>query len=360
MRVRSLCSVMSFVLTVGHIATATAQTVFVRADPRAEILAIMFRIAGAAEYQRGRIQPYVRQVDSAFSPYANEPAIDDIRRLRSTEGVGFDAVMSLAAHITDPISFGERLRFDAPGCTLDPRWHGAAVRSFLVDARRFARDAHVESFLRKEQPLYDSAAIRMRRMVERDLKLEWFQRFYADRAPSVFILSPLLANADEFFGVTFFDGQNTERHAYAGIGSEDEAAFPVVWPSYLPYIVHEFNHTFVNKILDSHRAEFRPYITRVYRVVEKRMEREHYADPQIMLDESVVRAAVVEYLMANAGRAAAQREIAAQQRQGFFWISDLRRLLDEYQAHRDVYPTFAAFVPDILSYYAQLARRVEK
>jgi hypothetical protein len=360
MRVRPVCSVLAFFLTTGNIGTLPAQRLVVKADPRAEVLAIMFRLAGAPEYQLGRIQPYMRQIDSAFRPYASEPAIDDIRRLRLTEGVGFDAVMSLAAHITDPISFAERVPFDAPRCALDPRWHGAATRPFLVDARRFARDAHVSRFLRVEQPLYDSAATRMRRMVEHDLNLKWFQRFYADRSPSVFILSPVLANADELFGPTFFDGHTIERHAYVGLGSVDKAGFAVVAPSYLPYIVHEVNHTFVNHVLDSDSAAFRPYIARVYRVVEKAMEREHYADPQIMLDESLVRAAVVRYLMANKGRAAGQREIIEQQRRGFFWMSDLVRLLGEYEARRDVYPTFAAFVPKILDYYEGLASRASK
>jgi len=334
---------------------ASAQTLLVRPDNRAETLAIMFRLAGAVEYQRGRIQPYMHQIDSAFSPYAHEPAIEDIKRFRSLYGVGYDAVVSLAAHITDPINFQERVPFDAPGCTLDPRWHGAAVRSLLTDARRFARDAHLAAFLRAEQPLYDSAAARMRRMVEHSLNVAWFHRFYSDRSSSVFILSPLVSDADELFGPTFRDAHIMERHAYVGIGEQDRGGYPVISPNYLPYIVHEFNHTFVNDVLDGHRDQFRPYAAQVFARVERQMRAQHYLDPQTMVDESVVRAAVIRYLMANADAKAVNREIAMQRKLGFFWIEDLTRLLGRYQTHRAKYPTFRSFAPEIVRYYKRLS-----
>jgi hypothetical protein len=359
MRLRLVCTVALLDLALAGIKPTSAQTLIVRPDTRAEVLAVMFRLAGAAEYQRGRIQPYVHQIDSAFSPYAHDSAIEDIRRLRSLYGVGFDAVVSLAAHITDPLSFRERVPFDAPGCTLDPRWHGAAVRPFLADAHQFARDAHVASFLHMEEPLYDSAAARMRRVVDRGLDVAWFRRFYGDRSPGVFVVSPLVADADELYGATFGDGHRVERHAYVGIGEEDRAGFPVISPNYLPYIVHEFSHTFVNSVLDDRSAQFHPYTARVFALVEKQMRAHHYVDPQSMLDESVVRASVIRYLMAHGYADAAKREIATQHKQGFFWIEDLVRLLGRYEARRGRYPTFRSFAPEIVRYYRTLSTQRE-
>ncbi|HET9426093.1 MAG TPA: DUF4932 domain-containing protein [Gemmatimonadaceae bacterium] len=337
----------------------SAQEVRVKVDSSAEILAIMFRVAGAPEYSMGRIQPYMRQVDSAFKPFADHPAIREIRRLRLANGVSFDAVMSMAAHLTDPLTFTERAPFDDPGSTLDGRWKGADSRVFLRLARDFARDARVSDFLARQRPVYDSAAVRLQRMIDRRANMKWFSGFFGANAGGVFVASPLLANAGGNFGPRFADGGTFEMHAYLGIGTADSAGFPTIPDGLLSTIVHEFNHSFVNRVVETRSAELRAPGERVYRTVAATMRSQAYGSAQTMLNESIVRASVIRYLLANEGQAAAERETRAQRALGFMWMPQLVTLLGEYEADRATYPSLEAFMPKVVEFYQALGSRID-
>jgi hypothetical protein len=341
-------------------ACAAAQTVQVRTDPRAEILAIMFRLAGAPEYSQGRVQPYIRQIDSAFTPFKDHAAIQEINRLRSLYSVSFDAVMSMAANITDPIVFGERVPFDSPASSLDRRWHGAEARPFLAAARDFARDSHVAAFLLMEQPTYDSAAVRMRRLINTRAHMEWFNAFFGERAGGVFIASPLLANAGGNFGPHFDDAATHEMYAYLGVGDADPLGFPRINDGILPTVIHEFSHSFVNHVVESRHVELQPSGERIFATVQAAMRSQAYGSWQTMLDESVVRASVIRYLLAKEGPAAAEAETRAQRGLGFVWMDDLVSLLGDYESSRPSYPTLSAFMPRIIAFYDELAPRIDR
>lgn len=103
-------------------ALVRAQDVRVVDDQRAEVIGILFRIAGASDFTNGTVQPYISQVDSAFLPFKRHPVFNDINRLRATSGLALSAVISLAPQLTDPVSFRERAPIDAPSSTLAPEW----------------------------------------------------------------------------------------------------------------------------------------------------------------------------------------------------------------------------------------------
>lgn len=81
-----------------------------------------------------------------------------------------------------------------------------------------------------------------------------------------------------------------------------------------------------------------------------------YADAETMVNESLVRAAVIVYfqqkgenLRRNLGR------IRSEQRLGFYWMDRLVEELRQYEAHREQYPTFSCYVPQIAKFYRELA-----
>ena len=340
-------------------ACGVAQTVQVRTDSRAEILAIMFRVAGAPEYSQGRVQPYIRQIDSAFMPFKDHEAIHQITRLREQYGVSFDAVMSMAANITDPVIFGERSPFDSPASTLDKRWHGVEARAFLAAARDFARDSHVAPFLLMERPMYDSAAARMKRLVDSRAHMEWFNAFFGERAGGVLIVSPLVANAGGNFETHYDDGATHELYAFIGIGDADSLGFPRVDERALPLLIHEFGHSFVNHVVESRGTEFQPAGERIFASAQAAMRSQAYGSWQTMLDESVVRASVIRYLLAKEDQAAADREIRAQRGAGFVWMNELAALFGDYESSRPTYPTLSSFMPRIITFFNELAPRID-
>lgn len=102
-------------------ATAYGQAPTVGVDARVELMAIIFRLAGNPEYNQTELPAYAKAIDEHFAAYRNHPAVKLAAQLRSTDGVSYDAVMSLAIHVEDASTLKERTPFDRPGLRLDAR-----------------------------------------------------------------------------------------------------------------------------------------------------------------------------------------------------------------------------------------------
>ena len=335
-----------------------AQSVRVVDDSRAEAIGILFRIAGASDFRAGSVQPFIRQVDSAFSPFASHPVFAEIRKLRAADqGLALSAVIGIAPQLSDPITLRERVPFDSPASLLGAQWHGPAARSFLTQARDFARVARLAEFLRFEQPTFDSASSRLERVIETKARLSWFSTFYGEPVGQI-IVSPLLISGGGNFGADFVSGATHERYAFVAFQRGDQEGFPVPPADVIEQIVHELSHSFVNHVVIADSMRLRGSSERIFAVVERSMNAIGYGSWPTMCYESLVRAAVVRYLLATDGREAALRETRAQQGFGFVWMDQLVNLLGEYESRRSIYPTLSAFMPRVAAFYDSVAPQV--
>ena len=78
------------------------------------------------------------------------------------------------------------------------------------------------------------------------------------------------------------------------------------------------------------------------------MKRQNYAQWNIVLNESVVRAAVIIYMLDN-GYSAEQlrQEMFDQVSRDFRWMPELVTALRRYASNRDQYPTLNSFYPEV-------------
>lgn len=354
------------VLTLAIIAASPAgipaqqpASVVVRDDPRAEVLSLMFHLGGAGEYNGGVNKLYVRRLDSAFAPFKDHPAIVEIRRLRKETGVGFEAVMSMAAHITDPFTFAERAPIDTPGSSLSGRWRGANARPLLKLSAQFSKDANVTAFLRLSQPLFDSATVRMKRFADQRAHFDWLSPYFTGVAGGSYFLSPVVGNSGGAYATRFDNGTTQELYAFIGIGESDSLGFPVISADFLPTVIHEFTHSFVNSVVGARSAELKESGERVFKSAQAAMSASAYTSVGNMLNESIVRATVIRYLLANDGPEAAAKETRQQRGVGFIWMHELAPLFATYEANRKQYPTLASFMPRVIDYCNGLAPRIE-
>ena len=72
----------------------------VKVDPRVELMSIIFRLAGYPDYNQGRVDAYVQDVEEHFKDFREHPVVQAARKLRKTRGVSYDAAISLALHIS--------------------------------------------------------------------------------------------------------------------------------------------------------------------------------------------------------------------------------------------------------------------
>src|SRR5215210_6592868 len=102
-------------ISIGGAAQKSAATLpHIGVDQRVELMAILFRLAGNREYNQGKLQPYVSEIDRHFGPFREHEAIKRAAEMREKIGIGFDTVMFLAVHMNNPYDLQERVPFDAP------------------------------------------------------------------------------------------------------------------------------------------------------------------------------------------------------------------------------------------------------
>ncbi|MEW6743818.1 MAG: DUF4932 domain-containing protein [Planctomycetota bacterium] len=327
-------------------------------DPRVELMGIIFRLAGNPEYNMAPRYSYIANVEEKFRPFEGHAVIKTAQRLRNERGVSFDAVMSMALHVTDAIELEERVPFDLPPVKLDKRWPLEDARLFLEQARDFVEESGFEEFLQAHQAFYDEVASRLReRLSQRDY-LAWFDEFFGARPKATFRSIPGLLNGGGNYGcsVVMPDGSE-EIDTVLGVWDMDEQRKPRFGYGIVPTVVHEFCHSYVNAVVDRHVEELRPAGERIFPHGAAQMRQQAYGNWTTMMYESFVRVCVVRYLFATEGEAAGKQEIAEQHQRGFHWTGEFAALLDDYEANRDGYKGFDDFVPDIVDFFEAYAER---
>jgi hypothetical protein len=324
-------------------------------DRRVELLSIVARMAGFQEYSDSSNREYVKAIHAHFDPYLNHPVIRLAKVIRDSLGVGFDAVMAMAVHLSEPPGIEPLLPFT--DSIPDRRW-GPMRKQFVDELRAFFVDARCGEFFDRMQPVYDAALSRYRRIFDK-LDVNWYKRFYGRTPKTTFHVVLGMGNGGGNFGPrVVYPGGREDVYAIEGVDSVDASGTPVFpedW--YLPTLVHEFNHSFVNYLSDLNRQALEGAGKVLFDSVKPVMARQAYASWQTMENEALVRAAVVRYLMEHPdGGQPPMAELGVQvNRRGFFWLRGLVALLGRYESERATFPTLESFMPEIVRFYDTLA-----
>ena len=336
-------------------ATSSAPACRVSVDPRVELMSIIFRLAGNSEYRKGRVASYTKDVDEHFRPFADHAVVKLARKLRQKRGVSYDAVMSMAVHVTDAFTLKEAVPFKPHPKNLDRRWHTKEAREFLAEARKFVKDTKFKKFIADHQKLYDGAAKAMDQTMAKHAHLDWFDKFFGQPPGAKFEVILGMLNGGNCYGAKLKTDERERLYCMLGVWKTDRRGAPAFGKPVVPTVVHEFNHSYVNPLVYARADDFAASGKKIFPRVRKAMRRQAYGTWLTVVHESVVRASVVRYRAANEGDFAAFREIVAQHKRGFKWVQALSALLAEYEQQRDKYPTLDDFMPKIVEFFNKYA-----
>ena len=317
----------------------------VTVDPRVELLSIVFRVAGSPEYNHlSSRSPYAREVEKRFP--ASHPAIEAARRLRRERGISYDAVMSLAVHCDEQM----RYRFDDRVERLDHRWRIEDVRAFLKLVREYRADSKFDAFFAAHREFYAAAVEAHRALAEKSAHLEWFDAFFGRKPEAQYVVILGLLNGPMNYGVGVRDAEGKETLTpVLGAYRFDDKGVPQPPPRFVPLLIHEICHSYVNPIVDRHADALGPVARPIYRVRAPQMRRQAYSNWTIMMYESLVRACVLEHLRAHG--VDTRQQLLDDYRIGFTWSADLATLLRKYEADRERFATFDDFVPLVTAFF---------
>ncbi len=328
-----------------------------KVDRRVELLSIVFRLAGNPEYNMNTFRKYAGDIDEYFRPSAAHPVVALAKQLAARQGVGFDAVMAMAVHLSQPPELKPVVDFtdNIP----EPRWGQTSASQFASLLADFYKTAGAEKFFRAHEGVYRAAERSLAEAI-RSIDMQWFKRYYGALPAESYALLIGVNNGGGNYGprVVHPDGRE-DLFSIIGVSDADSAGNPAFDKGVLLSIVHEFSHSFVNPAVDRHLGRFEDEATAVFTPIADQMKRMAYGDPRTMVVEALVRASVIRYLRAHdSGSVNIPKLIMREQANGFVFMDELDALMGKYEKDRGGKPTFESFMPNIVDFFVDISQRI--
>lgn len=335
-----------------------AQTLVPETDKRIEIMSLVARLAEYEEYSSKDATAYVAALHSWFDACKTDTLIGFAKRVREQSGIGFDAVMSMAVNLKQHKNkFTLQPNWKAD---LDKRWKPEDALHFVSLLSRFYAKANAAGFFEQQAPYYAKVLSAFGQVLT-NFNQSWYFSYYGIKPKDKFTIVIGCGNGGGNFGPGITLGKNVKQvYAIMGSWSFDTHGDPVFKESnYLPTLVHEFNHSFINPLLNRYDTSLalKNSAQVILDTMLAEMRRQAYGNWQTIVNESLVRASVVRYLMFNnPGKPqVAEEELMIQVNRGFLWMKELVALLGVYEANRKKYPSINEFYPAVISFFQSTA-----
>ena len=335
------------------------------ADPRVDFLAAVARNAGFEEYRSPQAaSPYAERVDALLKPHLAHPAFDRMRAMRKDRGLSYDAVVSLAVHVTDPPALAERVDFAASPAQLDRRLVPDEARALLVQLRDLAAACDWAAFWARERPVHDAGAAQLAAAVVKHGLVAWYERALGVKPGADYVLVAGLLTGENNFGVgvDFPDGRTPEIRPVIGCGAWDAQGMPVYTATdgLTGLVAHELCHSFANPVVDRNLEALRPAGERLFAISADRMRAQAYGDWKTTMYETLVRACTVRCLAEQVGDEAAAMRAQNDAARGFLWVPELAEALAGPLHDHPAGQTLDTLVPLIAATLEREAARIEQ
>ena len=323
----------------------------VRVDRRVELVSIICRLAGFPEYTTTKGTPYLDSADRYFARYAKHAAVTRMRELRATRSISFDAPMLFAVQLDDAGAVVNPAELAA----IDARWKDVDTAALAKDVMAFAADTKLDEFRAQHAAYYASLVSTLEGVIAKEQPVVWFDSVFG-RAEAAFTVIPSPIAGTRFFGVRA-TARDTTQHLYQVLGVLGKAGEIVVDEQLVGLLVHEMAHSYINPVFANHEAELATSASKVFSLVEKPMRAQAYATWQTMVNESGVRAVVVNYMREKHGDAAGARQARSEQRAAFLWINELAEVMRQLAKQRvaDGAYDLEAHMPKVVAFFDHLA-----
>ena len=328
-----------------------------KVDNRVELLSIVFRLAELREYNVKRFELYTDKIEQHFEPYKNHELIEFAKELRHTNGVSFDAVMSMAVYLDEDLN----PRVDFSDTIPEKRWGKENAIKFNKLLKEFYTDANCKEFFDENKGLYSETESKFLQVYEQ-IDSDWYSSFFGNAPNETFKIVTGLGNGIQSYGpsVNLEDGKR-EVYAIVGVWRIDDSGM-VVFPTreYLPNLIHEFSHSFVNHLVDGNLLAFEESGKKLFEEVESEMTRQNYGRWNTVIYETLVRASVIKYMQDHDySPMDVTIETNRQLCLGFLWIEDVLNTIEEYDNKRTEYPTLESYMPTIINEFQTYPQKID-
>lgn len=334
-------------LLLAFVAMTGQAQIKVEASETVELMAILSRTAGFREYCMDMGGQYTKDIEAWFAPFEQHPTVVFLKDLRSKFNMGYDAVMTMAINLEFN---GQKVTMMGEKGDLGSRWQKVDIDTFLVRLNQFYTETRFHDFYTKHQSFYESVLRTYEQNVMQYFHQEWYPRFYGTKPKEKFRVIIGFTNGGGNYGPSrqLMD-QPKEVFAICGysIGETTGKAFEN-GIDYAATLIHEFNHSFVNPLYDANTDKFESVGEKLMKRYYRSMSNQAYRNAATVINESIVRAAVIVYMQENGFTAEQVKdEMDEQIARDFLWTPELVTALRYYSKHRNRYKTLGDYYPEI-------------
>lgn len=327
----------------------TESQIRVEVSEAVELMSILARTAGNKEYNMDMAGQYTKDTEVWFAPYKQHAAVVCFQNLRDQYGISYDAVMSMAIHLDID---GGKVKFLGEQADLEKRWSNVDIGDFIDKLNTFYTDTRFHNFFEQHRMFYDEGLKEYEANVMTYFHQEWYARFYGTAPTDRFrIVIGFTCGGGNYGPSRQLPGQPREAYAICGYYINPQTGKPYgEGANMATTLIHEFNHSFVNPLLNNETNASLLATTgqKLHKFSAYAMERQAYSDWQTVINESIVRAAVILYMLdQDFDQKQVLNELANQVCRSFNWMPELVASLRYYAAHRDQYPTLNDYYPEI-------------
>lgn len=356
--------ILTFIFTVLSVSLAygkAANTGKIKAnyDERVELMSIICHLAGFQEYNMGMGGDYTADIDRYFAEVKNHPAVEMMDSLRRYNGISFDSPMAFAINLTKA---GDNFILANDTVAPERRWKGVDLKRTVATISDFYAKSNFSNFFDSHKPFYEKICSLFNSNVISKFKQNWYEQFYGMPPTDNFKVVIGFTNGGGNYGPSSqLQGQPRNVYAIIGYALDDNGEPYYISDSemYLGTLVHEFNHSFVNPLADN--PEFTSGIesagNAMIQYCRKVMRKNAYSTWQNLVNESIVRASVIMYLLDNgATEEDIRSSVIEEMSTGFYWTPELVECLQYYAANRDRYPTIKSYYSEIVIFFQDYAK----
>lgn len=341
-----------------------AQSITPQVNENVELMSILSRMAGFPEYNMDMAGQYIKDMDNYFKDNTDHPAVQYMKVLRNKYGISFDAVMSMAIHLDNRNGTLSLVEKDIP--TLEKRWENVDKDEFLSYLNSFYKDSNFNEFFKAHKDLYNRGLKSYQNNVLKHFDINWYVDFYGNEPQENFSVIIGFCNGGGNYGVNRqLTGKGKEVFAIVGYYVDKEDT-PMYNKEYLPTLIHEFNHSFINHYLDENKypdfvKELEPAATDLFMSSRWSMAKQAYGNWKTVINESLVRAAVICYMLDKEYKPEEiKNELIEQVQRNFRWMPELVSLLGKYEKEQSKYGNFENFYPNVIDFFNDYQEKENK
>ena len=339
MQKKTFVTILFSLLTIfasGQIKSEVSETV--------ELMGILSRTAEFQEFSKDLAGQYSKDTEAWFAQYREHPTVAYYKGLRAKNGIAYERVTNMAVHLE--IEKG-KVKLVGHRAELTGGWQNVDLDDFVKRLNKFYADSRFHEFFEQHKNFYSDFLKQYDTNVMPYIYTDWYGKFYnGTGSDERFRLIIGFTHGSTNNGASRqLPGQPREVFAVCGYNLNPETG-RLLFDTSLP--LHEFNHSFVNPLLEKNEKAMQEVGKKLFQSSQSVMEKQHYDDWHIVINESLVRAAVIVYFYENGFNQFAMNMLNIETMQnGFPWVLDVVSALRYYATHREQYSTFNDFYPEI-------------